>query len=344
MTVQATIAEIEHADYVVGDFKYYTGGTWTGGYLRAGIDVNSGDGNSWMGRKFAGGAKTTVSVCCKQNGSDAAVDRMFLGLADGNVPILGLRAHNKVGSGVGGTYDLQLASWNGAAWVALATSSIKVNTASVRFDMFVENYGAAARVRVWVRYFNGGANVLTYNGPAELVIDFTGDVTAAGHASADGLFVRNIYQYADFGAVIAADEQTALMELIGMGPNGAGDVDTMDLGTYADIDEVTANTTDYVQSGTDGQEILVNAVDPPVATLAVLAVDLCADLAKGTSGPNASSLGVKTGGTENWDALQAAPIAPGNRQRLMTTNPVTGNPWTVAEVTALQYGIKSGTI
>jgi len=217
-----------------------------------------------------------------------------------------------------------------------------VSANSFRLDVQIEDHGETARVRVWIRYWEGSSGRLNYSSAHQLMIDYSGDTRVSGY-DIDGAFMAPMVLYwDDMGPLIAADEPTHRYEAFPKAITGAGDVNTMASGTYASIDEVNVDVTDYVESDTADQEILCAGDSLPASVTAVVAVQLSGQASSGGSGPTDALLGLKSGGTEDWsDSTHSLGAGWENIQRLMNTNPVTGSTWTVAEVNAMQYGVKS---
>lgn len=341
MALLGTILEPEHATHTGGawtlsDDIWWTDSTW--GLLRGGLYANGGVTNTLLIKQFSS-TKTTFCACGKWRWFFGSAWVPFFGFSSGTTPVMRFCV-----SYASGNYyiTLQKLDPSDSSWDTIATSDAISNT-NFRAEAMIEDHGSDARVRLWLRYWNETDGQLKYGGPHNLVLDYSGDTTVTGY-DLDGVWIAPITNgYCEMGPVIAADEPTHRYECFPVAITGAGDVNTMASGTYADIDEVNADTTDYVESDTDDQKILCAAGDLPDAALAVVGVELGA-LASSTSGPTHALLGIKSGGTEDWaDTAHALGAGWSNIQRLMTTNPVTGNAWTVSEVNAMQYGVKSTT-
>lgn len=335
------LLEPEDADHIGGSWTLYNASAWTGstwGKLRGALYANASATGTYIGLAFSE-EKTTQCITCKWRWLDAAtLNSQFFGFLSGTTPIIRVGFSTSSGSDY-----LKLDKWNpsGSTWTNLATSAAVVNNA-FRLDMMIEDHGASARVRVWIRYWSYTNGQLNYSSPHQLLIDYSGDTSVSGHVI-DGTFMAPMeLSVGEMGPLIASDEATHRFEAFPVSIDGAGDVNTMASGTYADIDEVNADTTDYVESDTADQKILCTATNLPSSVSAVIAVKVSALASAGSSGPTDALLGIKSGGTENWDDTTHALGAGWEYiHRLMQTNPVTTNPWTVSEVNAIQYGVKS---
>lgn len=232
--------------------------------------------------------------------------------------------------GTASTGYVRLVKYDGVTETVLATSTVSppYNTLA-RVDLYVEGYGANARVRV---YFD---NVV--------FIDYTGDITIAGCTGYDGLWLANPSPLVNcaYSEVIVADEPTTRMSLVTLAPSGAGDANTMDGGNYGSIDEYPCDYSDVVWSGTADQRILVAANDLPAGTFTVRGLKLNAISAKGTAGPGSLALGLKSATTESFDLEQSLSVNYSTVSKFWSLNPVTSAPFTLAEVNAIQLGIKS---
>lgn len=283
------------------------------------------------------GAKTTFGMTARYINADwGQVNMNMFGATDAGVFQIGVQAEVTTGY-------FKLVKWNGASYDDLVVGARPGNDA-VRLDMYVENYGAGdatERCRVWLTYLNGST-------VPNLWLDYQGDLTDGSSTSLDGLWLNNPGNSHDTSGiceVIAADEPTLRMNLVTIYPNAAGDTNTWDAGTYQSVDEMNADTGDFLESGTGGQIFGCNVTGLPAGVgYTPISVQVTNLAAKGVTGPTQLAVGIKSGGTEDYSADQALDIAYGSYKRLMpTNNPVSAAAWTVADITNLQLLSKSVT-
>lgn len=346
MALLGYMMEPEDCTYINGSWSLNTD-SWathsTYGKLRGaflGGGTYGAPDNYYIVRSFPS-TKTTCCITAKlyanfQYGVDGKF-HPFLGFSSGNTKILTLGGA-KVGSDTYMTFN----KWNSgtSSWDVLGTSPSPIPNTRYRYELMIENHGANARVRVWIRPLINYQ--LNYGGPHILVLDLnTVDTTVSGYANIDGFWVTSLdYQNTFICNVISADEPTHRYEVFPHQITGAGDNNSMATGTYASIDELNADTTDYVEADTAGDNILCTGASMPTFALNVVGVQISALASCGATGPTGAQLGIKSGGTEDWGATFLPAVGWTNISRLMTVNPVTGNPFTVAEVKAMQYGVK----
>lgn len=216
---------------------------------------------------------------------------------------------------------------DGSTWTKKATSDADVITTSkkYKFDMHVSSYGNSASVDIYV----DGALVLT----------FSGDITVSGMSWFNCVGMSGDYGY-DLSEFILADEDTRLMRLKTIAPDSAGDTSTNWTGTYEDIDETTISDSDKIYSATDNADFQCGVTGMPTGSWAVKAVKVAARCVDG-SGTNGIAVGVKTNDTVSVSGAMSCSGYWQTKELLLNTNPVTGNPWTPAEIEALQINLRA---
>jgi hypothetical protein len=202
-----------------------------------------------------------------------------------------------------------------------------------KLDMRIENFGASTRVRI---YADGAANP---------VIDYTGDLTWVGATNLD-IFVigplggGSLYHRISEG--IVADEDTRAMSLFSAPPSAAGDANTLDSGTYAEIDETSVNDADLLSSATAGQAAQFGLTNMPAGSFTIKDVSLVYRGIRGSSGIQNWKCGVKTNGTVDVGQTDFMDTGWNSYLRAFgSINPITGVAWTQAEIDALQLAFES---
>lgn len=218
------------------------------------------------------------------------------------------------------------------AWNSLATSAgMGAYTDKVgKIDVYLD-YAAAGTVRV----FWDGTEILTY----------TGDLLSGGSTSLTAFALRGInYSHCYWSEVIAATTDTRALALVTHAPTAAGSTSQW-TGSYASIDESTLTDSDLISTATPEQVSSFAVSDLPATNIGVQAVVVKARAQRdsGGTGPTNLQLGVSSGGTLGFSPDIATPAGFTTVSAIFETNPVTGAPFTVAEVNAMEIAVKSRT-
>lgn len=323
MTILWKGGEIDDFPTRSGTISYYGSGganPFRTGYARDAILFNA---TSWVVTPQLPAPLTTIGACCYMyRGSGTWLSaKKVMGFRGGGSSKLAIR-----GSASG---YLVLGKWDGASETVLATST-EIPATLGRIDMWIEGYGATARVRVWSE--------------SSLLIDYTGDITIPACTGYDEVWWGNPDNgpYVCLSECIVADEITTRLCLVTIYPTGAGDANDLDGGLYSDVDEIACNWADCLWSGTADQRALFAASNLPAGSYTIRDLTVVATAARGASGPANLALGVKSG-SENFGTDQSLGLAYGAVSRAMPVNPVTSTVWTQAAVNAVQIGAKSRT-
>jgi hypothetical protein len=227
---------------------------------------------------------------------------------------------------------VELSKFDGTTTTVLATSTITFNNLT-RFDVAINYASSGGYVKVYMDNY--------------LAISYSGDPTAGGSTSLDGLCLSAGYPSytARWSEVIVATTDTRTMHLLTLAPNAAGSTSSWS-GSYTDIDELITSDLDVLSSATANQVTSVNTTGMPsgYVGLSPLQVKVVAVAARGSSGPSKLALGVRTNSTDSFPT--ATTLDTGYTTPVTTTydlNPVTTAAWTVAEIEALQLAFRSET-
>lgn len=213
------------------------------------------------------------------------------------------------------------------AGVSLGYNSLK------KIDINLINYSNIGQVKIYI--------------DEALVIDYSGDVAVLSETEFDqiaffGSVTGGDYYY--FSQFIVADETTIGMHLLTNHITAAGDSNTFDYGSYTDVDEALLSDADQIYATSADELFLANLNNLPSGDFAVKAVKIAARCSDGT-GSLGVKLGVKSNGTISVE--NTAQNCSGywqTKERMMATNPVTGNPFTMSEIDSVQLAAKSGTV
>ncbi len=223
----------------------------------------------------------------------------------------------------------------------------KVTSAGVITELATQTGASFAldtlhRLDVHFTGFNSGSGTvdLFLNGSTLPILAYAGSLTVSGYTTLDCARMIGTLQFGDgignavSEILIASEDTRTFLGVSSLAPSGAGDTNTFTTGAYTDIDEIVLDDADMLTSDTAAQVFNCALTDLLAGTFAIRGVQVTVRAAKGSSGPSTLGIGIKTGGTANT-ANQALDTALLNYKRLMLTNPVTSNAFTVTEVNAL---------
>ena len=194
---------------------------------------------------------------------------------------------------------------------------------------------------------NGFINLFVDN---QLYLSYAGDTTVGEATSLSTLKFFNNYNVGTesaefhFSEIIVADESTRLMRLNTLVPNSVGDTNTW-TNDYDSIDEADFNESETVYTDAIEQDFQCNFTDGemPASNFICKAVAVSVSAADGVGGVGLQS-GIKTnsavhlGNTKSLD-LYWKPV-----KEIYQVNPETSNPFTPAEIDALQLAFRSKSI
>jgi len=331
--------EIEDAVVAIGPWVYNTAvGAPRTGYGRGSMCVNATDPSAVLPYPFTA-AKTTFGATASfyfagTSSSPWTQNNLpFFIFASSGSGCLALATTTTTG-------EIKLVRWTGAAYTTIATGAVPSTNTAIRFDVYVENYGAGdatERCRVWLRYPLAAT-------PPVLWIDYSGDLTSPAITDLDAAWITPVAattaSTAGISEVIICDEPTLRMGVVPIYPNAAGDA-TEWTGAYTAIDELAASMTDFIETPDAVKLFLCNVTDLPAGSLNPLCLKVSILAAKGSSGPTQIKIAIKTHGTVYYSSTFALDISPTAYSYSWPLNPNTTAAWTTAEITALQIGVES---
>jgi hypothetical protein len=302
-----------------------TSGAFRAGYGRCAINnANTTASHFLQSLPFASGAVTSAWVSARIITNAMVANRMAFGVS--------LSTTSKglfVGTGSAST-KLALIKYDGTTATVLASESGNtINTATLyKVDIHIASYGASATVTVYVN----GVSLIT----------FTGDVTVSGMTNFDSIslpggsgFIFNTSEH------IVSDADSRGFSLVTMAPNAAGDTDSWPTGTYASVNPTTINDSNFVNTNAVAADEEFNLTDAPAGIYAALAVKLVMRAANAAGTAQNVALGLKSGGTVSSPTASTLSTVFGTYEQLLADNPVTGVPFTPAELNALQINLRS---
>ncbi len=220
--------------------------------------------------------------------------------------------------------------WSGSAWTNIGSAvSVTTNGIRQRYDI----------------YITGGG---TGSGTAELYI--SGTLRANG--TADFTAVTNLIKFRGYGLntvaearscnLIVADEPTIGMKLMTIYASGAGSDSAWSSGTWASVDEVATSDVDFISSASANQvHTFAGTAISAFTGYTVRAVAVTARAKRDATGPQNLQLVVRVSGTNYFSSTKALTVGYGAIFNVWETSPATSVAWTVAEMSGLQFGVKS---
>lgn len=295
-------------------------------YARGALQVNGTSGSNKGNATFTPTEDVWLSGTCYTSGAFTNQNRFF------GCTYSGLAGYNGifVGAGPSATSTVSVYKYVSGAATTLQTSAGVLAAGINRIVLRLTGISnlSALRIRVYVGDL------------VDPVVDWTGDARVAGMSSIDTFQLGSAYVSYYISECMATDEDPRAWGLKTLAVSGAGDANTMNSGTYLDVDEMTANDLDRVIASASGQEIDLAVGNLPAGAYAVAGVVSSMRV----TDPDQTvpiAIGVRTGGTTYTDAVTLPPTSWGLMQKIYNTNPDTSAAWTVSEVNNLQLAVKS---
>lgn len=260
--------------------------------------------------------------------------------AGSNVPLVTL--FNASDVGVLRLYQVSSSSrklqyWNGTAWTDIGSAYTQTSGARVSIDIHCKIDDTVGIFELYVdsvlkASMTGDTNVFTGSEVSYVQFAPTHSTNTANQG---------------FSQAIVATEDTRLMKLATLRPNGAGSTSSWG-GAYTDVDDVGYNDdSDYITSDTADQVSTFATTDLSLTaqTLTPVGLIVSGRARRGTSGPQNIQLGLHTGGSDYFGTAEPSLGTSFNNlsQRIWDQNPNTTADWTVSDLLSLEIGVKSNT-
>ncbi len=179
------------------------------------------------------------------------------------------------------------------------------------------------------------------------VVRFDGDTTPFSNTNIDRIEFMN-GELTNDGAtysevIVTKEEDTRGMRVVTLPPEADGGTNTAWTGDVTDIDETALDDGDLISSNTTGQieQFGFSGFTMPTDGWDVAAVVVGFRGQDDAAGVQQVRASVRTGGSDFNGATQAMPATFEGFYEVFEDNPDTGQPWTAAEVDALEYGVES---
>lgn len=233
--------------------------------------------------------------------------------------------------------------WNGSSWTtATSTTAFNVYAGIVVFDVYIKiGTSGTGEIRV---YCNGTPACFTNS----VDTTFSGTVTNITKVRwhSGSLSTGNAGQsfYYDF---IIADWCTIGARLLTLAPNGAGNYNAWSGAGYTSVDERDPDTL-FMTSNTVDQRFSTSFAN--VASLAagesIASVKMTGAFARDLAGPQSVDFFTRIGTTDYDGTDQTVPTATNANSSISqywVTSPATSNSWTLSELNAAEFGLRSRT-
>lgn len=256
-------------------------------------------------------------------------------LVSGGTPYLGI--------GLNGSSQHTILVWNGSSWVATATGTAITWTSGRNIFDFYVKVGTAGTGQV--RLYRNGAPYCSNTTTVDTT--FAGAVSNFAEMRLVGPSTGTNNTVLYYSEVIVADYNTIGSKLVTITPNAAGNYTGFTSGAYTDIDEAVLDASD-ASSGTVGQRISAGFTDLSALATgeAITSVKASAAMSKDAGGPQSANLFTRISTTDYDGTSVAAPAsltATPQVTQVWATNPATATAWTVSDINAAQFGVKSNT-
>lgn len=306
-----------------------TGGYFRSGYARAAVEgMPSGGLGYAKSSDFTGGEITTgwMTVQYKYITS-AATSRLLWGFHDSDTTCSGIYV---------GTSSTSSSKWSIYTYDGVTPSELASETGTSISTVI-------AKMDLYVVYNGGSSTIKLYKDGVEL-ISWSGDATISGVSGFDKVILYNTSGHnSAFSEFIVSDADTRAFSLHTAYPNAAGTTNQWD-GAYTDIDEYKLDTSDSMYTDTNAEVAEVNLDNLPAGNFNIICTKIVASCCQSTgSSISQIKLGYYTNSTLSVDAGRSVTTAPyyTTYERYDHTNPVTTDPWTEAEIDALQLAFES---
>lgn len=249
----------------------------------------------------------------------------FISWRSGGTPYIGLQATS-------GT-SVSLRWWNGSSWVTIGSF---VTVADLEtYDVYIK-VGNPGQVRV-------------YKDNLPVASSITIDTTFGGAVSAfDSIRMQcataQFSTSTRYAEVIVADWNTIGSKLVTRIPDAAGTYSEWGGAGYTSVDELTEDNT-MMASGTVDQRFSVTCTDFPALGTgeSIEAVKVAGAIVKDAGGPQSVNFFTRVSGTDYHSSDQAAPASINGLRQVYDVNPNTSAAWTVSELNAAEFGVRSRT-
>jgi len=328
------LAAAEDIDFPYNGIQFglgTTGGQFRSGYARGRINVSQAVPQNMLGmsRVFPAGGVAEVWLSHQMYFSSNSQLQGKGEVGVGNYASTGKGIYTGVATAAAAR--LAVFMWNGSTMTEIAAESgSSLISGMQKIDLYVSNIAGTSDIKVYLNGVELIAHSEDLSGLSISTVDCI-CLLAAG-AGSGNWFVSEL---------IAASEDTRSFGLVTNYPNLAGDANAW-TGAYTTVDEALLSDDDLMYVNSNDADAQLNLSPLPTGNFGIKAVVASARAVRSSgSTPTGIALGVKSGGSYDYGTKQNLAYGWDTYIRLMSTNPVTANPWTQAEVDALQLNLRT---
>jgi hypothetical protein len=222
--------------------------------------------------------------------------------------------------------------WNGSSFTYLNSPFVPSQNTTYDIDLHVR-----------IASFGG---VVEFYIDGVLVSSFSGDTSAIGSGitkvELSSKNEDNTSYHTHHSQLIISTSTTLGMKVATLSVSGAGATSEW-TGLYTDVSETVLSDINFISDNTNGDISTYAVTDVPAGgNFNVGAIVVSARAERGVTGVQNLELGVRSGGANYWGSpVTGLTTAFGPAQSILTTDPATGLPWTVANANAVEIGVQA---
>lgn len=204
---------------------------------------------------------------------------------------------------------------------------LPVNSGLSRYDIHFKLHASDGELAV----YQNGNELFKFNGQTDYLGLSFADILLGGWRDSNS----------EYSAMIVADEDTRPLLMHQVLPNANGGVQQW-TGDYTAIDEIGFNDADALVSGNVNQKSLFGFPAQGAATAGRSVESVILSL-RGMGAGTQAIRGVARPLSTDFEKLSETDVLPNysGLQYRFPVNPATGEPWTLAEINAAQFGVRS---
>ena len=276
-------------------------------------------GSAALKRSWASNPDTWLAARAEIVVTNVTLDRTLMLLSSATGDLIRL-----AGSATAGVLNLQ--RWSGSAWVTMGSTGVLGVNTGLRFTL---------RAKI------GVAGILQGYLNTALIAEYLGDTSALGEATNLTLQSAAAASYTNyFSEVIVATQDIRSARLKTLALAGPGYTQAW-TGAMADVNAYNSPDSTFLSSDTVGQVASFTQSGLAADSLNVDALFISGRVRRNTTGPDEIEALVRNAGVNYGTTFGALTSAFVSKQVVFGVNPATAAPWTRAEVTALEIGVRS---
>lgn len=226
--------------------------------------------------------------------------------------------------------SLELFIFSSGTYYSLGSVLNALLIGSQLININVISLGASSSINIYTQKMGGDG----------LAFAYTGNLSSYNFTGYDSIKIFGAYNIQRTSQIIVANEDTRSMRLVTLSPDANGNTQDWS-GSYTDIDESNLTKSDKIYTSTADKDAQFNLTTLPGginAKIKAVRIAYCA-MARGVS--LELKAGIRSESTNSLGTAQALNNYWENKQILYDINPVTGVPFTMAEIESLQLAFRS---